>query len=80
MKPGGVVGYATCSPHLAETRQIVETVVKGREDIEVLDAVEVAKTVVVNPEHDLGTGPYLQLWPDRDDTDAMFLALIRKTA
>lgn len=80
VKPGGVVGYATCSPHLAETRQIVETVVKGREDIEVLDAVEVAKTVVVNPEHDLGTGPYLQLWPDRDDTDAMFLALIRKTA
>lgn len=78
VKPGGVVGYATCSPHLAETRQVVESVVKNRTDLRVLDAPAVARDIIVNPEHDLGPGPYLQLWPDRDGTDAMFLALIEK--
>ncbi|WP_279106469.1 RsmB/NOP family class I SAM-dependent RNA methyltransferase [Mobiluncus curtisii] len=78
VKPGGVVGYATCSPHLAETRQVVETTVKNRADLRVLDAPAVAREIIVNPEHDLGPGPYLQLWPDRDGTDAMFLALIQK--
>ena len=72
------MGYATCSPHLAETRQVVESVVKDRADLRVLDAPAVARDIIVNPEHDLGSGPYLQLWPDRDSTDAMFLALIEK--
>lgn len=78
VKPGGVVGYATCSPHLSETRQIVESVVKNRADLRIVDALAVAHDIIVNPDHDLGSGPYLQLWPDRDGTDAMFLALIAK--
>ena len=78
VRPGGVVGYATCSPHLVETRQIVESVTRNRDDLEILDAVALAHDVAVNPAHDLGFGPYLQLWPDRDDTDAMFLALLKK--
>jgi 16S rRNA (cytosine967-C5)-methyltransferase len=28
----------------------------------------------------LGNGPYVQLWPDVHGTDAMFLALVRRTA
>lgn len=78
VKPGGVVGYATCSPHLQETRNLVDSVVRERADLQVVDAVKVAKTVSADPAHDFGEGPYLQLWPDRDDTDAMFLALLRK--
>ena len=34
--PGGVVGYATCSPHVAETRFVVGDVVKRRADVEVV--------------------------------------------
>jgi 16S rRNA (cytosine967-C5)-methyltransferase len=29
---------------------------------------------------DLGAGPTVQLWPHRHGTDAMFLALLRRTA
>lgn len=77
-KAGGVVAYATCSPHLSETRALVNAVLQKRNDLELLDAVAVAQRVAVDATHDFGTGPYLQLWPDRDNTDAMFLALIRK--
>ncbi|MCI6585381.1 MAG: transcription antitermination factor NusB [Mobiluncus porci] len=77
-KPGGVLAYATCSPHLSETRALVQSVLEKREDLELLDATEFAKLAAVNPAHDFGPGPFLQLWPDRDDTDAMFMALMRK--
>ncbi|MBN8882810.1 MAG: rRNA small subunit methyltransferase B [Salana multivorans] len=80
-RPGGVVGYVTCSPHLAETRGIVEPVLAGRDDVEPIDAVEVARAVAPGlagiAETD-GRGPFLQLWPHRHGTDAMFLALLRR--
>jgi 16S rRNA (cytosine(967)-C(5))-methyltransferase len=73
VRPGGVVAYVTCSPHLAETRVVVDDVLRGRDDVERLDA----------PAHltevpDLGGGPYAQFWPHRHGTDAMFLALLRR--
>src|SRR5260370_10206819 len=37
-RPGGVVGYVTCSPHLAETRDVVADVLAARGDADVLDA------------------------------------------
>jgi 16S rRNA (cytosine967-C5)-methyltransferase len=67
-RPGGVVGYVTCTPVLAETAGVVGAVLAGRDDV-VLDPVEA------------GTGPLpgtVQLWPHRDGTDAMFLALLRR--
>jgi 16S rRNA (cytosine967-C5)-methyltransferase len=76
--PGGVVGYATCSPHLAETRFVVEDVVKRREDIEVLDARPLFTDAAGDSLTDLGAGPYVQLWPHRHGTDAMFFALLRR--
>lgn len=39
VRPGGVVVYATCSPHLAETREVVDSVLAGREDVTAVDAV-----------------------------------------
>jgi 16S rRNA (cytosine967-C5)-methyltransferase len=76
VRPGGVAGYVTCSPHLAETQAVVATVLAqtrgaGRE-VEVLDARPFLPAVP-----DLGGGPYVQLWPHRHGTDAMFLALLR---
>ncbi len=35
VRPGGVVVYATCSPHLAETTGVVDAVTASRDDVEV---------------------------------------------
>jgi 16S rRNA (cytosine967-C5)-methyltransferase len=71
-RPGGVVAYTTCSPHLAETRFVVDDVLRGRTDVELLDAAPLL------PIQDAGS-PTVQLWPHRHGTDAMFLALLRRT-
>ncbi|GAB2674104.1 16S rRNA m5C967 methyltransferase [Gordonia jinhuaensis] len=71
VRPGGVVVYSTCSPHRAETVDIVDAVA-DRDDVEVLDA----RAYV--PADNLGDGPYVQLWPHVHGTDAMFLAALRK--
>lgn len=65
-----MVAYVTCSPHLAETRAVVEDV---RDRAEVLDARAFLPEVP-----GLGDGPYAQFWPHRHGTDAMFLALLRR--
>ncbi len=70
VRPGGVIAYVTCSPHLAETRAVVGDVA---DRVEVLDAREFLPEVP-----DLGPGPYAQFWPHRHGTDAMFLALLRR--
>lgn len=67
VRPGGVVAYVTCSPHMAETRSVVG----GRPDVERIDARQCLPGV---PE--LGPGPDVQLWPHRHGTDAMYLALL----
>ena len=72
-RPGGLVAYVTCSPHLAETRDVVAAVLAGRGDFEQLDARAALPGVP-----DLGEGPHAQLWPHRHGTDAMFLALLRR--
>ena len=66
VRPGGVVAYVTCSPHLAETSEIVA----GHD---LLDARAAFPGV-----DQLGAGPTVQLWPHRHGTDAMFCALIRR--
>ncbi|WP_159622446.1 RsmB/NOP family class I SAM-dependent RNA methyltransferase [Ruania rhizosphaerae] len=76
-RPGGVVAYVTCSPHLAETHAVVTDVLKRAEHAEVLDAVQIAEHVIGAPLPGQ-QGPYVQLWPHRHGTDAMFLALIRR--
>ena len=38
VRPGGVVAYVTCSPHLAETRDVVTAVARSRDDVTILDA------------------------------------------
>jgi 16S rRNA (cytosine967-C5)-methyltransferase len=77
--PGGVVAYVTCSPHLAETRDVVMDVLAGRDDVEVLDAPAVLPEVPglrCAPPYDA----FAQFWPHRHGTDAIFLALLRRSA
>jgi tRNA and rRNA cytosine-C5-methylases len=70
-RTGGVIGYVTCSPHAAETAAVVA----DADGVEVLVARDYLPEVA-----DAAVGPYLQLWPHRHGTDAMFLALLRKRA
>jgi 16S rRNA (cytosine967-C5)-methyltransferase len=69
-RPGGVVLYATCSPHLAETVGIVADALR-RHPVTALDT-----RPLFDPVDDLGDGPYVQLWPHRHGTDAMFAAAL----
>ncbi|MGW4727107.1 RsmB/NOP family class I SAM-dependent RNA methyltransferase [Streptomyces sp. S1] len=75
VRVGGVVGYATCSPHLAETRVVVDDVLKKTGGAELIDARPLLPGVPA-----LGEGPDVQLWPHLHGTDAMYLALLRRTA
>jgi 16S rRNA (cytosine967-C5)-methyltransferase len=77
-RPGGVVAYVTCSPHLAETRVVVDDVLRDRADVERLDAPAALAGVAAAPLSGLGAGPYAQFWPHRHGTDALFLALLRR--
>ena len=75
---GGVIAYVTCSPHVAETRDVVRDVVAARGDVTVLDApallTEVPDLACPGP-----GGAYAQFWPHLHGTDAIFLALLRRT-
>ncbi|MDP3892743.1 RsmB/NOP family class I SAM-dependent RNA methyltransferase, partial [Nocardioides sp.] len=59
VRPGGVVGYVTCSPVVAETSDVVSALLARAHDVELLEV--------------------RQLWPHVHGTDAMFLALLRRT-
>ncbi|HWF81952.1 MAG TPA: transcription antitermination factor NusB [Streptosporangiaceae bacterium] len=75
-RPGGIVGYVTCSPHLAETRHVLADVLGVRDHVEVLDAPAVLSQVpdLRCPEP---YSRYAQFWPHRHGTDAIFVALLR---
>jgi len=77
-KPGGIIGYATCSPHLSETRFVVSDVVKRRHDVQIADARDLFMNAEGLPVEHLGQGPFVQLWPHVHGTDGMFFALLRK--
>ncbi len=73
VRPGGVVAYVTCSPHTAETEAVVAGAA-ARDDVEVLPVAPLFPEVP-----DVARGDFGQLWPHRHGTDAMFMALLRRT-
>ena len=75
LRPGGVLAYVTCSPHLAETVVPVLDVLRRHPELEQVDARPLFAGVPT-----LGEGPGVQLWPHRHGTDAMFLALLQRRA
>jgi 16S rRNA (cytosine967-C5)-methyltransferase len=74
-RPGGVVAYVTCSPHLAETRDVVTAVADARGDVTILDAPAVLAEV---PGLRASDPRFAQFWPHRHGTDAIFLALVSR--
>jgi len=74
LKPGGVLGYATCSPHLAETSiQIVDIKRKHSN----LSQIDVGQYLPHNL-HEATRDGAMSLWTHKHGTDAMYLALFRK--
>ena len=73
VRVGGVVAYVTCSPHTAETVAVVDAAA-AREDVEVLPVAPLFPEVP-----GIARGVHAQLWPHRHGTDAMFMALLRRT-
>lgn len=72
-RTGGIVAYATCSPVIAETEEVVAAVLKAG------GAELVRPQWLTERVPDSERGEFAQLWPHRHGTDAMFLALLRKT-
>ncbi len=93
-RSGGLIAYVTCSPHMAETQNIVHDILAGGE-VELLDSGEALRAVALknedgasrlSGEREVAFAPdekkpqqtTAQLWPHVHATDAMFFALFRK--
>jgi 16S rRNA (cytosine967-C5)-methyltransferase len=76
VRPGGVVVYATCSPVISETSTVVASVVGARNGAEIGDLAPLFAGVPRSEGPLPGT---VQLWPHRHGTDAMFMALLRRS-
>lgn len=75
-RPGGLVAYVTCSPHRVETHvTVTESARRAGVPVDFVDARELLPAGMPG----LGDGPTVQLWPHRHGTDAMFLAVLRRT-
>ena len=88
-RPGGVVLYATCSPHTAETHDVLQDLLEKRTDGQVLDTAALAVEAALpgaledarSVRHELpGGGTSVQLWPHVHGTDAMYMVALRRTA
>lgn len=81
LRPGGVLAYVTCSPHTAETSEVVEAHLTNFPELRPLDTRAVIHGFV---QEDLALGDCgigaAQLWPHRHGTDAMFIALFQRTS
>ena len=79
VRPGGIVGYVTCSPHLAETRAVVTDVLRALPvgSVEIVDARAVV-TEIAGTDMPLADRTDVQLWPHLHGTDAMHLTLLRR--
>jgi 16S rRNA (cytosine967-C5)-methyltransferase len=74
LNPGGIIGFATCSPLLAETKSQVLDAKYRHKGLEILDISKFspAGSTGVNPDGSL------QLWTHLDGSDSMFMALLQK--
>jgi 16S rRNA (cytosine967-C5)-methyltransferase len=79
LNPGGVLAYVTCSPHLSETTaQVSWAQSKFKDQLELVNANVILNDI--NPKLGLDEKLFTaQLWPHIHGTDAMFLALMRKS-
>jgi 16S rRNA (cytosine967-C5)-methyltransferase len=75
LSPGGIFGYATCSPHFAETLGQVKMILKDHSELEQIDV----SPYLPSNLHEAVRDKSLALWTSVHDTDSMFLALFKKS-
>ena len=76
LKPGGLLAYVTCSPHLLETKAQVLEVLHRNKDLELVDIKPYLPEAV--PTRVITADGALQLWTHLDDADSMFMALFTR--
>lgn len=74
LNPGGYFGYATCSPHFAETTGQVRQILKKHPELEL---VAIDSYLPANLK-DAVRESTLSLWGHKHHTDSMFLAIFKK--
>ena len=74
LNPGGFFGYATCSPHFAETSGQVKQILKNHPELELVD---LTPHLPAHLENGIREGA-MSLWGYRHQTDSMYLAIFRK--
>ena len=74
LEVGGYFGYATCSPHLAETSIQVKDILNSHPELELIDLTEYLPAGLQEAIRDGA----LSLWTHRHETDAMYMAVFRK--
>jgi 16S rRNA (cytosine967-C5)-methyltransferase len=70
---GGLLGYATCSPHLAETSVQVVDILRTHPEMEQVSVVPYLPQGLTGADREGA----LSLWTHKHGTDAMYLALFR---
>ena len=76
LNPGGIIGFATCSPLLAETKSQILDAKYRHKDLQILDITG------FSPAGATGVNAYgtMQLWTHLDGSDSMFMALLQKSS
>ncbi|NBX70497.1 MAG: rRNA cytosine-C5-methyltransferase, partial [Actinobacteria bacterium] len=72
---GGLIAYATCSPHIAETDVIIDSFLAKHPDFSLVP-LEHALPMLALPDETTR----LRLRPDFHGTDGMYLAILRRNA
>jgi 16S rRNA (cytosine967-C5)-methyltransferase len=75
LSAGGIFGYATCSPHFAETFGQVKMILKDHPELEQVDVSPYLPSNLPGAVRDKS----MALWTSVHDTDSMFLALFKKS-
>jgi len=76
LSKNGIFGYATCSPHFAETFGQVKMILKDHPELEQIDVTPYLPVGLKGAVRD----HCMALWTSVHDTDSMFLALFKKSA
>jgi 16S rRNA (cytosine967-C5)-methyltransferase len=79
LKPGGILAYVTCSPHVDETRGVVDAALARHPGLSAIDTPAVVQAIATR-DLELPAETSVQLWPHRHGTDAMFISLLTKVA
>ena len=76
LNPGGILAYVTCSPHLFETKIQVVDALRRHGEMELLPIKEFLPTQV--PTSVVTPDGSIQLWTHQNESDSMFMSLLRK--